>query len=257
MELKMEHEILLLADNDLIMNHLKLTSRRVWEKAASVPYCRPINAKLTVIPQNREQKKEAESHEPRHPKLFDHSLKIPSVGYENLRDHILAEKRLAYGQILKANEDTKKLELEILNADASKDFDPSNYITPTVASVFAEHEMLAFFQLRYMRTRDFRIKILRQLNFFRSIEKRLVMDNAQMDHLLTGKNSTDATTSALADMWNQQEFFDLGGKKDSSRFDRSAWNNEDTRITVNDRINICDMKGVNFLYGNKLTSFLF
>jgi hypothetical protein len=249
MELKLEYNILLLADNDIIMNHLKLTARRAWEKAASVPYCRPISAKLTIIPQNRDQKKEFENNEPRHPKLFDQSLKIPSVNYENRIEHILAEKRLAYGQILKANEDTKKLELEIMNADASKDFDPSNYITPTVASIFAEHEMLAFFQLRQIRIRDFRIKVLRQLNFFRSIEKRLVMDNVLMDHILGGKNSTDSTSTSLSEMWNHQELFDLGSKKESSKPDRSSLNNEDIRTTINDKIFISDQKNISFIYG--------
>jgi hypothetical protein len=242
MELKLEYDVLLLADSEMILNHLKQTSQRVWEKAASVPHSRPVNTKISIIPQNRDLKKDSEPQEIRHPKLFDFGLKIPTADYDNNVDHILAEKKLAFAHILKANEDTKKLELEIANADASKVFDESNYIVPTLSSVFAEHEVLCYFQLRFLKIRDARIKVLRQLNFFRSVEKRLTVD---LDHL--NMNVKDPIATSLTDMWIVQEFFDPLSKKDS-KLDRS-WSNEDARTTFNDRIYISDLKGVPFLYG--------
>lgn len=249
MELKLEYDVLLLADNDTILAHMKQISRRAWEKAASVPNCRPVNTKINIIPQNREQKKDTEPLELRHPKLFDLSLKIPNGNYENKMGNILAEKRIAYAQILKANEDTKKLELEIKNADPNSEFDESNYITPTIASIFAEHEMLAYFELRFVRIRDFRIRILRQLNFFRSIQKRLVIDLAEMENIANGKKKNDPLVSSLVDMWVNQEFFDPSAKKDGNKNDRPPWCNEDIRTTVNDRVFISDHKGIPFLYG--------
>ncbi|KAJ3307179.1 hypothetical protein HDV03_002690 [Kappamyces sp. JEL0829] len=245
MELKLEYDVLLLADNDMILNHLKVTSQRIWEKAASVPNCRPVNTKVSIIPQSRDHKKEGEPQEIRHPKLFDLSLKIPTGNYENQVGHILAEKKLAYASILKANEDTRKVELEIANADSSKIFDESNYIVPTVASIFAEHEVLTFFQLRFVKIRDARIKLLRQLNFFRSVEKRLAIDVAQLSK--NGAN-VDPLATAIADMWISQEFFDPSSKKDGSKSDRAASASEDIRTTLNDRIYTSDHKGIPFLY---------
>lgn len=202
MELRLEYEVLLLTDHDQMLPHLKSAARRIWEKAASVPNCQPLNAKISIIPQNREHKNDENPAEIRHHKLFDFGFKIPDGSYEDRTDHILAEKKLAYGSILKANEDTRKLDLEIANADPTKPLDPSNYIVPTIASVFAEHEVLGFTQLRFIKVREFRIKILQQLNYFRSIERRLVMDLSNLENLNKNGKLNDSFSAFLADMYD-------------------------------------------------------
>ena len=103
-------------------------------------------------------------------------MKIPALCSNEEFSHILDLKKQEYGAILKNNSDNQKLEQELLVADPTRKFDQSVYIVPTVASVFGDHEVLAYFQLRYIKIRDLRNKLIRQFNFFRSIEKRLALD---------------------------------------------------------------------------------
>jgi hypothetical protein len=242
MELKLEYDVLMLSDHEQIQSQLKDSAKRMWGRAASVPNCRPIMTKVSIIPQGKEQKSDSENLEIRYPKLFDMGFKIPTGNFEDRTDHILAEKKLAYGVILKTNEDTRKLEMEILNADPNKVFDKSNYIVPTVASVFAEHEVLGFQQLRYIKVREFRIKLLRQLNFFRSIEKRLAMDISAIKHP-DPSSTINIFNGALADMLEKGEFFEIHHKSSKENV------SEDVRTVMNDKIYISDRKGVNIIYG--------
>jgi hypothetical protein len=197
MELSLEYDMLRLADHEKIQAHLKDSARLVWTKAASVPNCRPLATKISIIPQNKDTKLETDTFEIRYPKLFDLGFKIPEPEYHDRTDHVLAEKKLAFGLILKSNEETKKIEQEIANADPTKKFDISNYIDPTMASVFAEHELLAFFQLRFIKIREYRIKVLRQLNFYRSIERRLVLEVNNFSTV----DKTDPIINHLAEMY--------------------------------------------------------
>ena len=175
MELKLEHDLLLSADHEFVSQRLKESAKKVWELAALVPNCRPVNTKITLIPQAHEYKPSPDA-EPRSHKVFDFGMKIPDCHEEIEQRQILDAKKQAYGMILKANAESKKLEQEILNADPTRGFDPSNYIDPTIASVFAEHEVYAFFQLRHIKIREARLKLVRQFNYFRSIEKRITLD---------------------------------------------------------------------------------
>jgi hypothetical protein len=234
MELKLEYDVLLLSDHEPIQSHLKESAKRMWERAASVPNCRPLMAKVSIIPQNRELKSDLDG-EIRYPKLFDFGFQIPTPDFTNRTEHILNEKKIAYGVIIKTNEDTRKLELEILNADPSKTFDKSNYITPTIASIFAEHEVLGYQQLRFIKTRELRLKVLRQLNYFRSIEKRISMQLQD--------TKSDIAVGALADMFEKLEFFEINTKQ------TKEWP-EDIRTVQNDKIYITDRKGISIVYGN-------
>ncbi|KAJ1513833.1 hypothetical protein HMI56_001689, partial [Coelomomyces lativittatus] len=54
--------------------------------------------------------------------------------------------------------------------------DPTQNLMHGISDFFAPHELLSFLQLRYLKTRELRLILLRQLNFFRSIEKRLILD---------------------------------------------------------------------------------
>ncbi|KAJ3269943.1 hypothetical protein HDV01_000789 [Terramyces sp. JEL0728] len=239
MELKLEYDVLLLSDNDQISTHLKESAKRVWEKAASVPNCHPINTKISIIPQNSDHKSD-EMPEIRHAKLFDFGLNIPTGDYENMNEYILNEKKVAYGSILKHNEDTRKLEIEIANADPTNVFDTSIYVNPSLASVFAEHEVLGFVQLRFVKIREFRTKILRQFNFFRSIEKRLVVDMKNVDNITSGLNGKDPTPTAIAEMSLKQEFFELKPNEEIVA--------EDIRVVHDNKIYITDKKGEHFIY---------
>ncbi|KAJ3313302.1 hypothetical protein HDV04_002286 [Boothiomyces sp. JEL0838] len=239
MELKLEYDILLLTDNDQISAYLKESAKRLWERAAAVPNCHPINTKISIIPQSRDHKTE-EMPDIRHTRMFDFGLNIPKGDYEDLNEYILNEKKVAYGMILKHNEDTRKLEMEIANADPTNVFDTSIYVNPSLASVFAEHEVLGFLQLRYVKIRQFRSKILRQLNFFRSIEKRLVVDMKNIDHIACGLNGKDTIASVIADMSLKQEFFELKQNEDLVA--------EDIRVMHDNKIYITDKKGIHFIY---------
>ncbi|KAJ3322787.1 hypothetical protein HDV06_002648 [Boothiomyces sp. JEL0866] len=239
MELKLEYDVLLLSDNDQISAHLKESAKRVWEKAAAVPNCHPINTKISIIPQSRDHKAE-DTPEIRHVKLFDFGLNIPKGDYEDINEYILNEKKVAYGMILKHNEDTRKLEIEIANADPTNVFDTTIYVNPSLASVFAEHEVLGFLQLRYVKIRQFRSKILRQLNFFRSVEKRLVVDMKNIDNIVGGQNGKDPSAAVIAEMSLKQEFFELKQNEEIVA--------EDIRVMHDNRIYIADKKGVHFIY---------
>lgn len=46
----------------------------------------------------------------------------------------------------------------------------------TPGDIFAPHELMAYFQLRFIRIRQYRAILLDQLNFFKSIEKKLRID---------------------------------------------------------------------------------
>ncbi|KAJ3000741.1 hypothetical protein HDV02_003543 [Globomyces sp. JEL0801] len=251
MELKLEYDILLLADIDQITAHLKDTGKRIWKKAASVPNCRPLNTKVSIIPQSIDHKNSGDPPELRHTKQYDFSFEIPKGNYDDYNDFILKDRKVSYGMILKANEDTKKLEIEIANADPTKVFPQSNYISPTIASVFAEHEVLGFCQLRYIKIRDYRNKILRQLNFFRSIEKRIVMDCHQIQLTTNGKNGSDPNAAFLAEMWLKQEFFELSSKAEHNT--KTEYISEDIRGIIDDRIYITDKKGTAFIYDIAVT----
>ena len=48
---------------------------------------------------------------------------------------------------------------------------------PTIASVFNEHEIYSMLLLRNIRLRQLRHILLCQMNFFRSIEKRVTLDH--------------------------------------------------------------------------------
>lgn len=252
MELNLEHDLLLSTDHEYVASKLKESAKKYWELAAAVPHCRPINTKVTLIPQAHDYKPPIENGEPRHANCFDYGMKIPT-GKSNEIDNsqILDPKKHSYAQILKENIDCKKLEQEISNADPTRVFDASNYITPTVASVFAEHEILAWLQLRHIKIREARIKLVRQFNFFRSVEKRLTFDmqRAKID-LIEPDNIKDS----VVDMWRRMEFFDVtsaaglkGQNPQDSKF-KIETSNEDIRSIVNDRIQLTDKKGHHFLY---------
>jgi hypothetical protein len=184
MELQLEHDLLLCSDHDYVVSRLKESSKKLWESAALIPNCHPVNTKITIIPQAHEYKPPAETTDPRHTKAFDFGMKIPDGRSIVDNTQILDSKKHAYGIIIKLNQDNKRLEQDMLNADPNRIFDSNKCIytdinldiVPTIASVFAEHEVLAWMQLRHIKIRESRIKLVRQFNFFRSIERRLSLD---------------------------------------------------------------------------------
>jgi hypothetical protein len=49
-------------------------------------------------------------------------------------------------------------------------------LQPTIATLFTENEIYSILLMRNMRLRELRDILLKQLNFFRSIEKRITND---------------------------------------------------------------------------------
>ena len=174
MELSIDLDLLTSSDDEFVTSRMKDSSSKYWQRAASVAQCRPVNSKVELIPQSYHFKSHMENE--RRVNFFDFGMKLPALVAEEEFSHILDLKKQEYGAILKSNSDNQKLEQELLIADPSRKFDQAVYIVPTVASVFGDHEVLAYFQLRNIKIRDLRNILIRQFNFFRSIERRLTLD---------------------------------------------------------------------------------
>lgn len=247
MELQLEYDLLLSSDHEYVVSRLKDSAKKVWEAAAATPNCHPLSTKITIIPQAHEYKPPAENSDSRHVKAFDFGMKIPDGRHVIDNSQILDSKKQAYGSIIQSNIDNKRLEQEILSADPSRTFDSSNFIVPTIASVFAEHEVLAFLELRHIKIREARIILLRQFNFFRSVERKLSID-LQRFRLGEGKFRKDMFQSVV-EMWRKLEYFDLQNLKgqDSAKAAVET-SNDDIRSIVNNRIQITDKKGVMLIY---------
>lgn len=200
MELRLEHDLLLSSDNDFVGARLKETAKKLWHISAAVPHCKPFNTKITLIPQSHEYKMSQESADPRNAHVFDFGMKIPDGSPEMPNSRVLDSKKQAYGVILKANAESKRLEQEIKHADPNREFDASNFISPTVASIFAEHEVHAWLQLRHIKIRNSRIQIVRQLNFLRSVQRRFVLD-AHMAKADRVPSVHDDITDSVANMY--------------------------------------------------------
>ncbi|KAH9272139.1 hypothetical protein BASA83_005731 [Batrachochytrium salamandrivorans] len=250
MELRLEHDMLLSSDHEYVGNQLKDAAKRIWEQAAAIPNSCPMNTKISIIPQQREYKPASESKENRIPKVFDYGLKLPTDGGDILESNILLSKKKEYGTILKTNEDNQKINLELFNFNQDQTVEGSNIIKPTLATLFAEHEVFAYLQLRFIKIREMRIKLLRQFNFLRSVERKLNLD---VEALGTFEPTTSSKT--IAQMWRRAEFVDVGSPADkfqdptsSNKASADLFLERENRTMVNGKIQIYDSKGIPFVY---------
>ncbi|KAI8844928.1 hypothetical protein BC829DRAFT_281087 [Chytridium lagenaria] len=197
-------------------------------------------------------------------------------GREHLCDrHVLDGKKQHYGQILRTNEENRLIEQELMNVDPSRSSGSGSILEPTLATIFAEHEVLAYFELRFMRTRELRLILSRQLNFMRSVEKRINVDwkfgkargfhnfldpisqggvsqtvasllSSMLSHTKnfntpesanSGSNATDSKSGACSRLchWSRKHV-----KKNESQ--------EDIRYIKKSKIYITDLKGISLIY---------
>eukprot|EP00842_Homolaphlyctis_polyrhiza_P006956 jgi/Hompol1/84/HPOL_002445-RA len=264
MELCIEHAMLLSTDVEQVSVQLKDMAKRVWERAASTHNSRPLSVKISIIPQQREYKPAVDTTENRIPRTLDFGMRTPGINENQFKSAILSSKKREYGQILKANEDNRKLEQELLNADPNHIIESSSIINPTIATVFAEHEVFAYLQLRFIKIREIRIKVLHQFNYLRSIEKRLNMDIVRIENQRLRGDIKDSEV-LVSQMWQRSEFLDMGSSSDdtsaqsktASELGNATKSNPNTHKSlefsdyasvVNDTIQLTDAKGVAFVY---------
>ncbi|KAJ3015420.1 UNVERIFIED_CONTAM: hypothetical protein HDU68_012744 [Siphonaria sp. JEL0065] len=176
-ELMCEIDLMRCNDMDIVLHRLKENARKTWELGSRKPNSKPLMAKSSVLskPGTRAiQEPEKLNFQQRTPESFDLGMMVPD-GRDHLSDfHVLDGKKQNYGQILKTNEDLVEASQEN-GGDASKKAIPG-VIEPTIATVFAEHEINSYMMLRLCRIRELRNTLRGQLNFFRSIEKRVNID---------------------------------------------------------------------------------
>ena len=125
---------------------------------------------------NQEVPSHLQSPPPHFVETFDLSLHIPTGQLDLIDTLILDSKKELFGSLLIENDTIRKVEQELRNADPTFAKQESSAITPTIASVFNIHEIFAIYLLRNLRLRELREILLRQLNFFCSIEKRIAKD---------------------------------------------------------------------------------
>ncbi|XJO74599.1 hypothetical protein BDV3_005400 [Batrachochytrium dendrobatidis] len=259
MELRLEHDMVISTDHEYVGTQLKDMAKRVWEKAAAEPNSCPLNVKISIIPQQREYKPPAESADSRCGKTFDFGMRMPINDGDVIESTILLSKKIEYGSVLKSIEDSRKIDMELLNLNPDHIVENKNTIKPTLATIFAEHEVFAYLQLRFIKIREIRVKLLRQFNFLRSVEKQLSYDINCIEKQMIS-NTPSNSAGLVAQMWRQAEFVDIGTLGDDVQ-DNLLKENKldalsymcDTRSIVNGKIQISDSKGVSFIYDMAFT----
>ncbi|KAJ3415446.1 hypothetical protein HDV05_004888 [Chytridiales sp. JEL 0842] len=273
-ELLCEFDLVCTNDNESVTLRLKDTARRLWEAASKKANCRPMVAKQTTMPKPSGLSiQEADKDDVlRIPHTFDLGMMLPD-GRERLSSfHVLDGKKQQFGQILRANEEAKMIEQELLNVDPNRTVSNLNIIDPTIATIFAEHEILSFVQLRHVRIRDLRETLRRQLNFMRSIEKRINLDvrktRDRFKFDVTDPEKPSPTSiNSIADVISlvrQQQAFEpvetiiskgeASATGNSSASGSKAGNGpfldvtEDIRLIKNGRVTIQDSLGVSIIY---------
>ncbi|KAJ3033499.1 hypothetical protein HDV00_006315 [Rhizophlyctis rosea] len=209
-------------------------------------------------------------------KPFDAGMHVPDGGRPGVGVTVLEGKKQVFGMILRSNAELRAVEQELTSADPERVV--RSAVEPTISTIFAEHEVYAFFQLRHIRLRELRMKLLRQLNFFRSVEKRLTLDT-RMTKLRNDLQLTDqaklergatgalGTAAMVAHMWHQQDLFEMPdpsitpssrpGSATSLHKDASAGVDtaltEDTRQIIDGWITVRDFKGTSVIYDAAIT----
>ena len=112
MELKFERALMISNDYEFVTSNLHETAKRLFESAAQVYNCRPVDNKMVTLNQQREMKNyvEPETH---FNKTFDFGIYIPTGHLDEVDTDIMEAKKEAYGDILRENEEIKKVELEL------------------------------------------------------------------------------------------------------------------------------------------------
>ncbi|KAI8912985.1 hypothetical protein DFJ77DRAFT_63797 [Powellomyces hirtus] len=279
-ELRFEHDLVITNDLDTIMGKLREAARRIHELSTSVQNNGSGNtasSRPTSARQSKQQEMQEEQASDNGPvsvvlsgstpmiRPFELGMKVPDPRDQELpKDfRVLDGKKHAYGILLRSSSDRQKVEQEVSGGGEGGHDRNSN--SPAIAALFSEHEVLCFLQLRLIRIRDLRSALLSQLNFFRSVQKRLTLDWKRTKARVTAditdpvksadrQPDTLATSATITHMWHQQELFDipdanadrgglhgLGASKDTS-------GTEDLRLLHNGQVTVKDYKGTNIIY---------
>ncbi|KAI8608274.1 hypothetical protein BC830DRAFT_19898 [Chytriomyces sp. MP71] len=262
-----EMDLIRCNDMDTVLHRLKENARRVWEVCAKKSNSKPLIAKSSVLSKPGTRAiavPEINIDQPRLPETFDLSMMIPD-GRDHLSDfQVLDGKKHMYGLILKNNEDLRIAEQDLPASERSTNL----MIDPTVATIFAEHEVNSYLLLRFCKIRELRNTLRLQLNYFRSIEKRINLDvrQSKLRHKLSPleassfKPSYQNISSTFKNNNASFDTEDYGSNKQESP-DSKAPNvifsnprlaenmaTEDFRYSRNGRIDIQDHKGVSIIY---------
>ncbi|KAJ3056732.1 hypothetical protein HK097_004593 [Rhizophlyctis rosea] len=305
-ELRAEHDLILSNDLDFVTTRLRDNAHRLFDQShpststsptsSSLPSSRPSSArnqrsKPPSDPDQQPQESVAlggagrsvppKDEDPqRLLKPFDLGMMVPDGGVaRGLGSTVLEGKKQVFGSVLRSNAEMRMVEQEVIGVGEDGDRSGRVIVEPTVSTIFAEHEIYAFFQLRHIRLRELRMKMLRQLNFFRSVEKRVNLDtrmtNLRNDLRLTDQSKLEkgatnvlGTAAMVAHMWHQQDLFEMpdpsalpssrpGSATSLAPQDHPAVADstpfEDARTISDGWVTVKDHKGVSFIYDAAFT----
>ncbi|KAJ3131653.1 hypothetical protein HK100_006142 [Physocladia obscura] len=253
-ELMCELDLIKCSDMDIVQHRLKENSKKIWELGTRAPNSKPLMTKAGVLskPGSRAMQDPAKvfnNDQNRLPETFDLGMMLPD-GRDHLSDHhVLDGKKQMYGQILKTNEEFRAAE-----QDLGTERKHNSIVEPTISTIFAEHEVNSYMLLRLCRIRELRNILGRQLNFFRSVERRVNFDLRQsrlrvskIDKLEPFKPVNEKLASILK---NHMGVFDVDeNSKNNSKVEISP---EDLRTIKNGAPEIEDQNGVSIIYDSAI-----
>jgi hypothetical protein len=138
LELKFENFLMVSNDYDLTIEHLKLSAKRLYEQAAAQANSRPNDAKMININQLKDIIVPGEPEVHLH-KTFNLGMVVPDGHLDQIDTLILDAKKELFGSLLQENEDIRKIEQELINAD------------PSYAKNFTSNAINVFFTNSYFR----------------------------------------------------------------------------------------------------------
>ncbi|TPX51275.1 hypothetical protein SeLEV6574_g00407 [Synchytrium endobioticum] len=269
-ELRYMYDLVASQDMDSISLHLRDSAKRLFDIAAaanpnavhssSSKGTNSSNVAAAPIFMRQGQTFQADTDEPRSSRPFDLGMLMPDAKGDKPSDiWVLDERKIQFGTLLARNDELRQIEEEMSGIHGAKV--PTRVADPTIATIFAEHEIHAFVLLRYLKLRDVRSVLLRQLNFFRSVEKRVNVDvyRNKKRHRYDPNEGTQPPlestilmqAASAGRMWRQQELFDLPdnnhSQKDSSIYGQHT-PTEDLRMFGNGKIYTRDYDGTSFIY---------
>ncbi|KAI9344820.1 hypothetical protein DFJ73DRAFT_494065 [Zopfochytrium polystomum] len=254
-EMLCDFDLICCNDVDFVLPRLKDSARRIWEAASKKANIRPTTAKSSILGKTSprmigdDDKKEDDGKH--FPNTFNLGMLVPSVEERFSEKRVLDAKKQTFGHILRTNEENLLIEQELLNVDPNRTSNAVPVIEPTIATIFSEHEILAFVQLRHVHLRELRETLKRQLNFLRSVERKINMefectqrrqptsyDNIRVQPSTPYQKPTNEQT--LNGFSKVPDVFDLKSATRTSH--------DDVRVIEAGRAVVRDQRGISILY---------
>lgn len=140
MELKFENCLLVSNDYDFVLARLKDSAKRLFEQSAAIPNSRAREVKMIPVNQQKEY------HIPPEPEMhfhkgFDLGMCIPNGRLDQIDTSIIDAKKDLLEDIIEENEDIRKIEHELINADPTYVQQGSNM---TNVSISFEYQMFTY-----------------------------------------------------------------------------------------------------------------